>query len=67
MEYHPYPRSLYMDGNPNAEHIIVRDEDEEADARDLGFITIQERLRREAGEVEEPAQKPKRKYTRRTP
>lgn len=51
-----YPRSLYMGGDPNAEHTIVRDEEQEAQAREVGFITIQERLEAERAAAERPVE-----------
>jgi hypothetical protein len=35
--FQEYPKSLYMGGNPEAEHVIVRDAEEEAGKRELGF------------------------------
>lgn len=48
MEYHPYPRSLYLNGDPNAAHLIVRDEDDEITARERGYKTIPEALQEKA-------------------
>jgi hypothetical protein len=35
--FQEFPKSLYMGGNPEAEHVIVHNADEEAEQRERGF------------------------------
>lgn len=37
-----YPKSMYLGGDPEKEHVIVQDEDGEAVARENGFKTAME-------------------------
>lgn len=40
--FHEFPKSLYLGGDPEKEHVIVQDEDGEAIARENGFKTAME-------------------------
>lgn len=40
--FHEYPKSLYLSGNQESEHVIVCDAEQEAEQRSKGFRMIGE-------------------------